>query len=115
MIKIKRIYEEPEPQDGYRVLVDRLWPRGLSKEKTHLDSWLKEIAPSDELRHWFSHDPAKWGEFRKRYQAELAAMQPLLDELRGQAKKGTLTLLYAAKDDQHNNAVVLKDVLESGK
>jgi uncharacterized protein YeaO (DUF488 family) len=115
MIKIKRIYEEPDPQDGYRVLVDRLWPRGLSKEKTHLDSWLKEIAPSDELRHWFSHDPAKWEEFREKYQEELSAMQPLLHELRGQAKKGTLTLLYAAKDDKHNNAVVLKEVLESGK
>lgn len=112
MIKIKRIYEERDPQDGYRVLVDRLWPRGLSKDKAHLDNWLKEIAPSDELRHWFNHDPEKWEEFRKRYKEELSAMHPLLQELRGQARKGTLTLLYAAKDDHHNNAVVLKEVLE---
>jgi len=111
-VKIKRIYEEPDPKDGLRLLVDRLWPRGLSKEKAHVDRWLKEIAPSDELRHWFGHDPAKWQEFRTRYRGELAATRPLLDEIAELAHKEPVTLLYAAKDEEHNNAVVLKELLE---
>jgi uncharacterized protein YeaO (DUF488 family) len=111
-VKIKRIYEEADPKDGLRLLVDRLWPRGLSKEKAHVDRWLKEIAPSDELRHWFAHDPAKWQEFRTRYRDELAATRPILDEIAELAHKEPVTLLYAAKDEEHNNAVVLKELLE---
>jgi uncharacterized protein YeaO (DUF488 family) len=111
-VKIKRIYEEADPKDGLRLLVDRLWPRGLSKEKAHVDRWLKEIAPSDELRHWFAHDPAKWQEFRTRYRDELAATRPILDEVAELAHKEPVTLLYAAKDEEHNNAVVLKELLE---
>jgi uncharacterized protein YeaO (DUF488 family) len=113
MIKIKRIYQEPDPQDGLRFLVDRLWPRGISKERARVDRWLKEIAPSDELRRWFSHDPAKWDEFRSRYLAELKDQRSLLDEIIGDARKETVTLLYAARDEEHNNAVVLKELLEN--
>ncbi|HJV67116.1 MAG TPA: DUF488 domain-containing protein [Geomonas sp.] len=112
MINIKRIYEEPEPQDGVRLLVDRLWPRGLSKERARVDRWLKEIAPSDELRHWFGHDPAKWQEFRTRYREELATRQQLIDEIRALAAEGRVTLLFAAHDEEHNNAVVLKELIE---
>jgi uncharacterized protein YeaO (DUF488 family) len=111
MIKTKRIYDEPEPGDGVRLLVDRLWPRGLSKEKAAVDHWLKEIAPSDELRRWFGHDPEKWQEFRERYRRELEAQAPLLKEIAQQARKETVTLLYAAHDEEHNNAVVLKELL----
>jgi uncharacterized protein YeaO (DUF488 family) len=111
MIKIKRIYDPSTADDGRRVLVDRLWPRGLSKDDAHLDEWLKEIAPSDELRKWFGHDPARWEEFRRRYREELKVHGDLLGRLRGEAKKGTVTLLFAAKDEEHNNAVVLKEVL----
>jgi uncharacterized protein YeaO (DUF488 family) len=112
MIKIKRIYQEPDPRDGLRFLVDRLWPRGISKEQACVDRWLKEIAPSDELRRWFGHDPAKWDEFRGRYLAELQDQRSLLDEIVGHARKETVTLLYAARDEEHNNAVVLKELLE---
>jgi len=112
MIKIKRIYQEPDPQDGLRFLVDRLWPRGISKEQARVDRWLKEIAPSDELRRWFGHDPAKWDEFRGRYLAELKVQRSLLDEIVRQARKETVTLLYAARDEEHNNAVVLQELLE---
>jgi uncharacterized protein YeaO (DUF488 family) len=115
MIKIKRIYDAPDPGDGVRLLVDRLWPRGLSKEKAALDRWLKEIAPSDELRHWFGHDPAKWSEFRSRYRQELAEQRPLLKEIAEQGRKETVTLLYAAHDEEHNNAVALKETLEKIK
>jgi uncharacterized protein YeaO (DUF488 family) len=111
MIKIKRIYEQPDPEDGQRLLVDRLWPRGLSKEHAGVDRWLKEIAPSDELRKWFGHDPARWDEFRARYLGELEAERELLDELAELARGQTVTLLYAAKDQERNNAVVLKEVL----
>lgn len=112
MVKIKRIYEEPEPGDGIRLLVDRLWPRGLSKDRAHVDRWLKEIAPSDELRRWFGHEPEKWQEFRTRYREELAGQRQALDEIRALAKEGTVTLLYAAHDEEHNNAVVLRDLIE---
>lgn len=111
-IAIKRVYEEPSPQDGLRLLVDRLWPRGLSKERAQVAHWLKEIAPSDELRHWFGHDPAKWPEFRERYRQELASRRELLDEIRTMARSQKVTLVYAAHDEEHNNAVVLKELLE---
>ncbi|QWV99466.1 DUF488 domain-containing protein [Geomonas nitrogeniifigens] len=114
MVRLKRIYDEPAAQDGVRVLVDRLWPRGLSKEKAHLDRWEKELAPSDELRRWFGHDPEKWQEFRERYRLELegAGEGARLKELARLCARGTVTLLYAAKDEEHNNAVVLKELLE---
>lgn len=113
MIQCKRVYEEVSPDDGTRVLVDRLWPRGVSKEEAALDAWLKEIAPSDELRQWFDHDPEKWDEFCRRYYTELDAKDELVDSLREEADEGPLTLVYAAKDRQHNNAVALKDYLQS--
>jgi uncharacterized protein YeaO (DUF488 family) len=114
MIKLKRIYEKPEQADGKRVLIDRLWPRGLSKEKAHIDEWLKEIAPSDALRRWYGHKPEKWEEFRKRYRAELskAPLKELVGKLRKEASRSTVTLLFAAKDSEHSNAAVLKEVLE---
>lgn len=112
-LQIKRVYEPPERSDGVRVLVDRLWPRGLRKEDAKLDEWCKEIAPSNELRRWFGHDPARWAEFQKRYTKELAATEDLCDALRKAAKTKTVTLLYAAQDTEHNNAVVLKAYLES--
>ncbi len=113
-IGIKRAYEEPKPDDGYRVLVDRLWPRGIKKESLKLDAWLKELAPSTELRRWFGHDPARWEEFRKRYRAELSSpeAQTLLAELAERAGLGPVTLVYAARDEQHNGAVVLRELLE---
>ncbi len=112
MVGIKRIYDPPAPEDGTRVLVDRLWPRGISKDEARIDEWLKEIAPSDELRKWFGHDPARWEEFRKRYRQELAAKAELMDELRKLAGTRKMTLLFAAKDEEHNNAVVLKELLD---
>lgn len=111
MVKIKRVYEEPDPADGRRILVDRLWPRGRSKEQAHVDWWLKEIAPSDELRRWFGHEPAKWQEFKARYREELLAKRPLLEEMRNLAAKETITLLYAARDREHNNAELLRELL----
>lgn len=111
MVRIKRIYEEPGPADGRRLLVDRLWPRGVSREKARLDGWLKEIAPSDELRSWFAHDPSRWLEFQKRYREELKVQSRLVEELRAQAAREPVTLLYAARDPEHNNAVVLRGVL----
>ncbi len=110
-VKVKRVYETPSSDDGYRVLVDRLWPRGVSKEKARLDAWLKEVGPSNELRKWFGHDPAKYDEFKSRYYKELDA-NPTVAELRDIIKKqSTITLLYSAHDEQHNQAVVLKDYL----
>jgi len=108
--EIKRVYDAPAKSDGQRILVDRLWPRGLSKEDAKVDVWLKEIAPSTDLRKWFGHDPDKWTEFRKQYLAELEENPEPLERLRGLARKGTVTLLYAAKDEQHNHAVVLRDL-----
>ena len=112
MVKIKRIYQEPDPADGRRILVDRLWPRGITKERARVDWWLKEIAPSDELRRWFGHDPSRWQEFGVRYRKELMAQSALLEELRALAARENITLLYAAKDQEHNNAVLLKELLE---
>lgn len=113
MIALKRVYDKPEPGDGTRVLVERLWPRGLSKERAHVDLWLKEIAPSRELRTWFGHDPEKFTEFRRRYETELASPtgQAALARLRELAKRGPVTLVFAAHDTGHNNAVVLHDLL----
>ena len=108
---LKSVYAEPEPSDGARILVDRLWPRGMSRERLRLDAWLKELAPSDGLRRWFGHDPEKWQEFRRRYFTELAASQAAVAELLGSIGKGRVTLLFAAKDQQHNNAVALRDYL----
>ncbi len=112
MIRIKRIYEEPSADDGLRVLVDRLWPRGISKARAQVDRWEKDIAPTTELRHWFGHDPAKWEEFLQRYRAELEDKKELLSQLREEANERTVTLLYAAKDEEHNNAVALKRYIE---
>jgi len=110
-IKIKRVYEKPAVSDGKRILIDRLWPRGLSKEDAKIDLWLKEVAPSTELRKWFGHDPAKWDEFRVRYAAELRENKDAVDELK-RAAAGNATLLYGAKDSEHNNAVVLQEYLK---
>ena len=111
-IRRKRIYDPAEPDDGVRILVDRLWPRGISHERLGEDTpWLKDIAPSEELRHWFDHDPAKWPEFRRRYVAELDANPGPVAELRAMIARGPVTLLFAAKDAQHNNAVALRDYL----
>jgi uncharacterized protein YeaO (DUF488 family) len=112
MFKLKRAYEEPSSEDGLRVLVERLWPRGVKKEDAKIDLWLKEIAPSTELRKWFGHDPARWGEFQKRYQAELAEKRDQVRSLREQGREGTVTLIYAARDEEHNGALVLKQVLQ---
>ncbi len=111
-IKLKRVYETPAKEDGTRILVDRLWPRGLTKEKAHVDLWLKEIAPSTELRKWFSHDPAKWAEFQTRYKAELKNNPEQVVLLKKEAAKGKTTLLYGAKDEQHNEAIVLQQLLQ---
>ena len=108
-IQIKRVYEKPDAKDGFRILVDRLWPRGLTKEKAALDLWLKDIAPSTDLRKWFNHDPEKWKEFQKRYRKELKENKEAVDTLKEHLKKGTVTLLYAARDEAHNEAEVLKD------
>jgi len=110
-IRIKRAYEEPDREDGTRILVDRLWPRGLTKEKARVDLWLKDIAPSTELRKWFAHDPAKWAEFRSRYLEELKGNKEQLSLLRQEAAKGNVTLVYGAKDQQHNEAVILQTLL----
>jgi uncharacterized protein YeaO (DUF488 family) len=110
-VRLKRAYDPPEPADGYRVLVDRLWPRGVSKDEAHLDEWARELAPSSGLRTWFGHDPEKFEEFRRRYRDELAAHEEKLHELRRRARGGTVTLVYAARDTEHNDAVVLAELL----
>ena len=112
MVRIKRIYDPVSPEDGKRIYIDRLWPRGLKKDEAVFDEWLKEISPSDELRKWFGHDPAKWKEFEKRYRKELEEKGELLEKLRHEARRGTITLLYSAKDTEHNNAVTMKEVLD---
>jgi uncharacterized protein YeaO (DUF488 family) len=114
-VRLKRAYEPPARSDGYRVLIDRLWPRGVSKEEAQLDEWARELAPSSELRGWFGHDPAKFDEFRRRYREELAAQEDKLRELRRLAREGTLTLVYGARDSQHNDAVVLAELLRRGR
>lgn len=110
-IKLKRVYEEPAENDGMRILVDRLWPRGLTKQKANIDLWLKDIAPSTELRKWFGHDPERWKEFRKRYNEELKKNTDQIEFLEKQLKKGAVTLVYGAKDEEHNGALVLKEFL----
>jgi uncharacterized protein YeaO (DUF488 family) len=112
-ISLKRAYEPPAETDGMRVLVDRLWPRGVTKSRARIDLWLKDLAPSTALRKWFGHDPGKWPEFRKRYRAELKG-NPALAELREQSRQRDITLVYAARDELHNDAVVLKQVLGRG-
>jgi uncharacterized protein YeaO (DUF488 family) len=112
LIKIKRVYESFSSQDGFRILVDRLWPRGLSKESAKIDLWSKEVAPSDTLRKWFSHDPKRWQEFKRRYQEELVEKKGPISEIKSMEKeKKKVTLLYAAKDTEHNNAVVLQEYM----
>ena len=110
-VRLKRAYERPSAGDGARVLVDRLWPRGVSRADIAIDRWLKDVAPSTALRRWFGHDPGRWDEFRRRYQAELADKAEPMEELQACARKGTLTLVYAARDEAHNEAVVLRDLL----
>ena len=113
MIRTKRVYEKPAKEDGFRLLVDRLWPRGLTKERAATDEWMKEIAPSDALRKWFHHQPEKWAEFEKRYQKELAAKEDLLGEIRKlESEHRVVTLLYGRNDEKQNQAVVLADVLK---
>jgi len=111
-IKIKRVYERPEDGDGVRILVDRMWPRGLTKKKANIDYWMKEIAPSEGLRKWFSHRDSRWVDFRRRYKTELKSKKGLIGELRGIANKSSVILLFAAKNQGKNNAVVLKEYLE---
>jgi uncharacterized protein YeaO (DUF488 family) len=113
-VRIKRAYEDASSTDGYRVLIDRLWPRGVSRERARLDDWAKELAPSDELRTWFGHDPARFETFRRRYIDELRAHASRIAELRRRARRGTLTLVYAARDTEHNDAVVLADIVRRG-
>ena len=108
-IKIKRVYEQPDKDDGRRILVDRLWPRGLTKEKASVDLWLKDIAPSTELRKWFGHDPSKWREFKKRYLDELKGKSEQIQLLKQEMEKGAVTLVYGAKDEEHNEALVLQE------
>ncbi len=110
-IKIKRVYEKPVKEDGFRILVDRLWPRGLSKGKAAVDLWFKEIAPSTELRKWFAHDPAKWTEFQKKYKKELQENSGAVSELKKYVESGNVTLLYAAHDEEHNQAIIIKDFI----
>jgi uncharacterized protein YeaO (DUF488 family) len=112
VIKVKRVYEDSEPGDGTRFLVERLWPRGMKKESLHMEAWLKDVAPSADLRRWFGHDPAKWTEFKRRYFAELdsrpEALQPIIEA----SRRGDVTLLYSAHDTEHNNAAALKKFVE---
>jgi uncharacterized protein YeaO (DUF488 family) len=113
-LRVKRAYEPPAPEDGVRILVDRLWPRGLSKEKAAVDHWMRDIAPSAELRKWFGHDPERWPEFRRRYREELRRHGALLDQIGDLAAGGAVTLVYAAHDEEHNDAVVLREALVKG-
>lgn len=112
MIGVKRVYEAPGQEDGVRILVDRLWPRGLSKAAAGVDTWMKDIAPSTELRQWYGHDPKKWAEFRRRYFAELEAKSALVDQLQEYMAKNSVTLLYGSKENEFNNAVALREYLQ---
>jgi uncharacterized protein YeaO (DUF488 family) len=112
VIQTKRVYAPPSRDDGYRILVDRLWPRGLSKAKAKVDLWLKDVAPSTELRKWFAHDPAKWTEFKRRYTAELKLHRDQMAIVKQHAEKGPVTLLFGARDEEHNEALVLQHLLQ---
>ena len=114
-VRLKRAYEPADASDGHRILIDRIWPRGVTREEAHLDEWAPELAPSSELRRWFGHDPVRFEDFRERYTEELAGQQLKLRELRRRARKGTLTLVYAARDREHNDAVVLAEILRRGR
>ena len=113
MIKLKRAYEPASDQDGQRILVDRLWPRGVSKANARIDRWAKELAPSTEQRKWIAHDPEKWEEFQRRYKEEIAARTDAIKEIAGEAGSGVVTLVFAAKDELHNEAVVLRDLIDT--
>ena len=113
-VRAKRIYDPAEEGDGYRVLIDHIWPRGVSHERAKLDEWARELAPSDNLRKWFDHDPVRFAEFRSRYRNELSAQSQRLGELRCHAASGAVTVLYAARDEEHNNAVVVCELLRDG-
>jgi uncharacterized protein YeaO (DUF488 family) len=115
MIKIKRVYDQPSPKDGKRILVDRLWPRGLKKEDARIDEWPKEIAPSNELRKWFNHDPKRWSEFKKRFFAELNGKQDMVEDILNTARKGSVTILFGSKEKRFNNAVALKEYIDARK
>lgn len=117
MIHLKRVYEKPSHDDGLRILVDRLWPRGLTKERAAVDLWLKDVAPSTELRKWFGHDPARWKQFQTRYRKELSASEKadVLGVLKHKSKGHTVTLVYGARDEEHNEALVLKKILQGRK
>ena len=112
MIKTKRIYDPPSDKDGKRILVDRLWPRGIKKDAARIDEWLKDLAPTNELRKWFGHDPENWAEFKQKYKKELKRQAEALNRLRKDSKRGRVTLLFAAKDKEHNNAVALKEIID---
>ena len=114
-LRLKRAYEAPAKEDGVRILVDRLWPRGLTKSKAAINHWMKEVAPSAELRKWFGHDPDRWPEFRRRYREELRRHAAVLDEIRELAQQGPVTLVFSARDERHNDAVVLKEALTEGR
>jgi uncharacterized protein YeaO (DUF488 family) len=113
-IRSKRAYDPPAAGDGHRVLIDHVWPRGIKRDALGLDEWARELAPSDDLRRWFGHDPERFDEFRARYRAELSPHRGKLDELRSRARKGAVTIVYAARDSEHNNAVVLAELLRDG-
>jgi len=113
MIKIKRIYDPPAAGDGFRILVDRLWPRGLSKEKAQVDLWMRDISPSNDLRKWYGHDPDKWAEFKKKYLGEIKEKKEEFDLLRKRAKEGTVTFLFSSKEEKLNNAHALKEFVET--
>jgi uncharacterized protein YeaO (DUF488 family) len=110
-VKLKRAYEPPATDDGTRILIDRLWPRGITKERAAIDRWMKDISPSTELRKWFGHDPARWEEFRRRYAREVRQNADLLDQLRALARQGQITLVYSAHDEKHNDAVELRELI----
>jgi uncharacterized protein YeaO (DUF488 family) len=111
MLKIKRVYDPPSPEDGKRILVDRLWPRGIRKEAAAIDEWLKEIAPTTELRKWYGHDPVKYEEFKRRYARELEDKADIIERIKDEARRRTVTLLFSAREMEHNNATVLKEIL----
>ena len=113
-VRTKRVYDAAEPGDGYRVLIDHVWPRGVSRERAQLDEWARELAPGDELRRWFDHVPERFGEFRTRYRDELAGHAERIEQLRGRSREGPVTIVYAARDREHNNAVVLAELMRDG-